>query len=540
MKALALACVSFAVAGAARAQSLDGLAAGAPVYAVARPAPLAGALKRLGVGDMPELQQLKTQLGGIDPLDPALLSPTGIDPVAPVRAALFLPAGPHAAHHRVLVTLKDPSLLRLFLVGVMASGQVPLQPVGTDTPLGRQGALATALVPKQLSAVVRIDGTRLVIDLVTVDKVAPPAPAELVRRYPLEEAGPSVDEHGARALLSSQAALALWVDGQKLGPLLTTLGTKVPKGCAEAWQKAPGTFADAALALSVSPSQLSIDVGWAQARGSRLQLSSRDDDLVDAQQLSRVTPAMIALYAASLQPFQALKRGGPLATSDTLDRSVTKCGGVAGAHLAVRSWPEAVAALVADAKPNGNGNPLVAQAAQSLGSLRNVVLAFRGTDGSASGTKYFAAVSLNDSVRPLLELALAAASQGGHALKGNPAVTVYELDAGGYTLVMGLHTLKSGTLGLSVADSEDGLADALRRPTFLPGQAPSRPSTLPLVALSLDGKALDRLAADAASADIRNLTRFLARLGRLDGELRSQKLGDSGLFRLTLHAPMKQ
>src|SRR6185369_7850585 len=96
-----------ALGGVARADAFDRIADGAPLYVSARPVALVGALQRVGFDQLPAVQRLKRQLGGIDPFNPAILAAPGIDIAAPLGISLFEPAGPNQLHTRIAATLRD-------------------------------------------------------------------------------------------------------------------------------------------------------------------------------------------------------------------------------------------------------------------------------------------------------------------------------------------------------------------------------------------------------------------------------------------------
>src|SRR6185503_7507392 len=84
-----------------------------------------------------------------------------------------------------------------------------------------------------------------------------------------------------------------------------------------------------------------------------------DDGAIDVALLGRQAPAVLALYSATLKPFESLKRSGPLVSSDAFVASTTRCGEVAWGTLLVRSWPQALGALLASAKSQSGSNPML-------------------------------------------------------------------------------------------------------------------------------------------------------------------------------------
>src|SRR5581483_11761589 len=188
-----------ALTGSARADAFDLLAEGAPAYAAVRPVALIGALKRLGVDELPEVKRLKSQLGGLDPLDPALLAPSGPDVAAPLAGSLFetLPGG--RVHHRVVATLRDKMLFAAFLMGLAGSGKVALEAVDASSPLGKLGVTTTAKLPG-LVAILRLQGDTAIVD--AFESKQPSAPLEIARKVPLQPKKPFVAEKGARRLFA--------------------------------------------------------------------------------------------------------------------------------------------------------------------------------------------------------------------------------------------------------------------------------------------------------------------------------------------------
>ena len=84
------------------------------------------------------------------------------------------------------------------------------------------------------------------------------------------------------------------------------------KKCA-VWSRAPSTFDDGGLALTATPEGLSLTAAWGTQAGAPLgglKLHPVDDAGFDVDLLGRDATAVIALYAASLAPFTALRRAG--------------------------------------------------------------------------------------------------------------------------------------------------------------------------------------------------------------------------------------
>ncbi len=89
----------------------------------------------------------------------------------------------------------------------------------------------------------------------------------------------------------------------------------------------------------------------------------------------------------------------------------------------------------------------------------------------------------------------------------------------------------------TLADSDESLQLAYRRPTQMPGAAPMTRAATPLLALHLDGGMVAKLATNAgAGENAKPALDLMARLRRVDADLAA----GSDLFRLTVRAPLKQ
>jgi hypothetical protein len=563
-RALAVAAALVALGGVARADAFDRIGDGAPLYVAARPVALIGALERVGFDQLPAVQKLRRQLGGIDPFNPAILAAPGLDVAAPLVMSLFEPAGPNLTHTRIAATLRDPQTFATFIDAVAASGQVKLQRVDAATPLGRQGVVATGSLSPAMSVVIRVHESDAVLDLVsTVDGAKAPAAAELPRRFALAPRRAFSVAHGARRLFAPEAAAVAYVDGRRMQPLLqamaaddarTELRWAPPsqkaaiaakqraseKKCA-LWTRAPATFDDVALGLTATPEGLALSWAWGTQAGAPLgglKLHAVDDAGLDAELLARDATAVVALYAASLQPFGALKRSAPFASGETMSAAIDGCETIAGLTLLVRSWPLALGAVTAK-QPAAEASPLAA-VRDSIGQLRNVVVALR--DFTQSGPRGAVAATFDGGARQMLELLLSTSgSKGAVTTIGKRSPTIYPLILPGFPrqLAAALESLAGGRLGFAVADSDESLTWAYRAaelPTSAPegGPAASKP---PLMRVAADLAALPKLGPlFNAGRDEQQLLELLARLRRVDGEL----VADGDLFRLTLRSPLKQ
>jgi hypothetical protein len=288
-RAVTVAVALCALGGVAHADAPEGVMArigdGAPLYFAARPVALIGALQRLGIDQLPSVQRLRRNMGGIDPFNPAILAAPGIDIAAPMVLSLFEPAGPGQMHTRLVATLRDPATFATFIDAVAASGQVKLTRVDAASPLGKQGVVATGTLSADVAVVIRVRESDAIVDLVSMtDGKKAPAPAELPRRFPLTPARPFAVTHGARRLFAPEAAAVAYVDGRRMQPLLQSIAaddrkrelrwaSPAEKAKLEAkqkqrekrcgvWLHAPSTFDDLGLALAAAPEGLSLTWAW--------------------------------------------------------------------------------------------------------------------------------------------------------------------------------------------------------------------------------------------------------------------------------------
>jgi hypothetical protein len=547
------AAAAVALAGArARADAFGRLSEGAPLYAATRPVALLGALQKLGVTDLPAVQKLRAGLGGIDPFNPAVLAAPGIDVAAPLVASVFEAAGPNLMRSRVVATLRDRATFVAFVQGVIASGQVKLAVASAI-----KDALAAGTPSPDTTLLLRAVGDEAVLDvLVTRDGKKAPAPAEVARRYPLAPLKPIALGRGARRLFSPEAAAVVYVDGRKLLPLLGEIAADDAKRelrwaapaeraqvaatqrarqkkCA-LWSKAPSLFDDAGVALAATPEALTLTWAWGTASGpplGGLKLIAVDDAALDAGALARDAAGVFALYAASLGPFAALKRSGVFASTQALTDAVDGCDTMAGALLALRSWPLAIATLLATPAPTDS--PLQALK-QSLGTLRTLVFAVR--DFSAAGPRFAVAASFDSAARATLEMVLGTSGGAGAVTtmgKRSPTVYSLQLPGMGRSAAAALESLAGNRLGFTVADSDESLAWAYKAGD---GASVGATASPPLARLDADTTALARLGPVLnAGRDEQAVLDLLAKLRHVDGTLAA----DGDLLRLSLHAPLR-
>jgi hypothetical protein len=293
--------------------------------------------------------------------------------------------------------------------------------------------------------------------------------------------------------------------------------------CNALWDHAPTTFDDMGLALEAAPESIGLTVAWGTLAGAPLgglKLAPVDDGGLDAVELGRDAAAVVALYAASLAPFAALKHTGPFVSTDTLGEALKGCENQAGAALFVRSWPQALAAVAA-------APPASALALKPLYSgLRTIVLALRDVAGDGARPRYAVGATFDETARAALQAALTGA--GTQKTIGKRSAMVYPLSLPGYSFnaTVGIDTLPARRFQLTVADSEDSLGWAYRAGDAATARPPVLRVAADLPALAKAGAALNLWREGQAD--------FLAQLRHVDGELRS----DGDMLRLDLHAPL--
>ena len=529
------------------------VAEGAPAYGVLQPAAVLSALKRMGVGDMAEVKALRQQLGGLDVLDPAIIAPTGIDPGAQLVGSAMEPAGPKALHHRLVCTLRDKGIFGVFLTGLSMTGQLAVTAPPIDSELGKAGVIGHAVMGGNLTVVGRVDGSMLIIDVVSVDGGKPWAAAEVVRKYPLVPklavAHDGAPQKGARRLLGPDVGLGAYVDGKKLVSLATSvqilariLGdstrpvTPPTAACQKTWTGGSVTFDDAAVALVVTPEDLRLEVAWG-TQGKNvpgLHFAPVDDQGVDVDLLARQATLMLIDYDVGLGSLAAVQRQGVYLSSAALDQAVNKCPSVAIPTLLVRSWPQALAALLDSTKKGAP--PLVANAVDAAAKVRNLVLGVRDVNPNNPETvRYFVAATVDPQLRSMVETVLAAmGSQGTPTPLGKRTPTTYSVGEGAEAVVLGMETLPAGPMQAMLVDSKDTLAWMLRSTT--PVVAP-RPKTLPVAAFFADGAQLIKMLPilKLGQKDTETLTRLFGRVKRFEAEL----VLDGDLLRVRARTPLR-
>ncbi len=535
----------------ASADAFDRLPEGAPLYAGVRPLALANALKRLGIDKMPEVEKLKGSLG-VDPLDPALLAPTGIDPAAAIAASLFQPAPNGRFHHRAVVTLRDQLTFQTFLGAIAASGQAPITMVDANSALGKAGVRFTGNMPDGTVVIARIDGDTLILDALgdsgaqstPKKKKAAPTAAEVVKLYPLAVKAQFTASAGARKLFAPEAAAVLYADGRHLAPFLEVAddpptdaaGKKKFAACKKTWQSAVGAFDDAGIALSVDPAGVELQLAWGTQGGvplGGLRFQPIDDGGLDVEALSVAAPLSLAVYAASLSPFSAVKRGPIQQSFDALSSSVQKCGAPAWGHVLVRSWPQGIGAALAAGTSGKSQDPMMAGLVGTIGKLRNLTFVLRNSDSQS--VRGVLSSTFDPQARGMLELLLASAPGGGVEKPiGKRTPKVYTLNFGDLNgIIAALETLSAGTAAMTIADSEESLTWALKPPLSARNSAP-----LPLLSAHLDGVMLSKmpmmglLGSEAAQRFVEELKR----LKRIDARVTA----DGDLFRVSVRAAVKQ
>jgi hypothetical protein len=558
-----------AAAGVARADAFDRVGEGASLYGEMRPVALAGALKRLGVDQLPAVQRIKQQVGGIDVLDPALLAPTGLDVASPIAASVeFSPQGA-VTHVRVVATLRDASVFRAFLGAVAGGGQLPLKPAAPDSPEAHAGILAVAAPSEELSAIARIEGDALIVDAVDVWGGHALAATEIARRFSTGVTKAFAPGRGARRLFASDTAVALYADGRRFSEVFEAIyrqdleddlkNTPKPqraalrqkrtlkfKKCIADWAHSPSTFDDVGLALAADPREVRFTLGWGTQGDpplGGLRFAPRDYEGVDYEFWARQAPVAGALFAASSSPFAALRRSGIYTSLTSLAEFGKRCGDQVNVGIAVRGWPLAAAAGLAqldkpETKQASAGFDLSSVMA-AFGQLRNVVVMVRDVSGQSA--QFAVSTTFDNAAKPMLDLLLAAFGGGGTAksLAPNRTPTVYSVaNPAVGNFVGAVETLPKGQVMFTLADSDESLLAAYRKPTLMPGAAPvPARSVTPIAAIHLDGGLVAKLVTNAgASGDgVRPALDLMSRLKRVDADLAA----DGDLFRLTVRAPLK-
>jgi hypothetical protein len=553
--------------GAAHADALDRVPEGASVYGELRPVALSGALKRLGIDQLPAVQRVKSQVGGIDVLDPVILAPTGLDVASPIGVALEFSTQGGFTHARIAATLRDAAVFRSFLGVVVAAGQLPIKAVDSGSAADKAGVIATASTTPTLTGIARVSGETLIIDGVDVWSGAAMAPAEVARRFPLDVQKPFKPGRGARRLFAGDTAAALYVDGRHMTELFEAIyrqdleeklkATPKPKKaalkqkslltmkkCLGDWSKAPSTFDDLGLALAADAREVRLTLGWGtqgEPDLGGLRFAPLDDGGVDHEFLARQAAMVAALFAASATPFAGLKHTGIYTSMATVNEFGKRCGDEINMGIGVRGWPLVVAAGLAELnKPAGKQSSGLDLAAVmgAFGQLRNVVVVVRDAV-SAQSAQFAVAATFDQPARTLLETLLSVFGGGGtpKPLAPQRTPTVYSISNPSVGSFVGaLENLPKGQVMFTFADSDESLQMAYRKATPMPGQDPPPRSATPIAALHLDGGMVGRIftnlgAADSAKAAID----LMARLKRIDADLAT----DGDLFRITIRAPLK-
>jgi hypothetical protein len=537
-----------AVAAASPAHAADTWARigeGAPVYATFKPGAVLGVLKRIGVGDIPEVQSLTRVLGGADVFDPRILAPTGVDPDQPVVASFLEAAGPKAYRYRIVVGLKDAGVFKTVLASV-ASGQTPLKMTEANTPKDPVAAASD----KHGALIVRIDGDVVIVDAVTVTGGKAPTSAELAKRWPLTPAKPVLLSRGARRALVD-STIGVTVDGRKIPAMIdaaAALGTAydgdplvkpATAACKATWSKAPTVFDDIAFTVT-GTDVLQLALVWGSTSGQLpLKFKPVDDGGLDVSQLALMSTVTLVDYDASLSPLSGLPRSGPYASEKALESATDKCGALGWANVLVRGWPTALATLIGLAKESKD--PIQMAALNMVGKIRNVALSLRDFQGDEP--RWVAAATLDPQAQPTLTqlVALLGGGNGTPTPYGKRTPTVYEIGQEGDKVAIAIDTLPSGPLAVALADSADTLGWAYRPVTRMPG-APPPPSLVPglnppIIAAGAEGTKLLQLlpALKLSKADEKSTRAVLSHLKRVDSDVRI----DGDTFRWTARATLR-
>jgi|GEM_PF-6025841 len=546
-----LATVCFGAAPArAEGEAFLLLGEGAPAYGVLRPASVLSALKRMGVGDMAEVKALRAQLGGIDVLDPAVISPTGIDANAQMAAAVLEPVGPKALHHRLVAPMRDKAVFGLFLGGLALTGQLPVTAPPVDSELGKAGVIGYSTVAGKSTVVARMSGQNLVLDIVSVDGVKPWAASEVVKKFALQPKTPVALGKGARKLLGPEAALAAYVDGKKLVSLAgavqlmaRVLGDSqkpvvpVSAACQKTWTGGTVTFDDAAVAMQVTPNDLRLEAAWGTQSKAvpGLHFSPVDDLGVDVDLLSKQATLMLVDYDVGIGALSGVQRQGVYLSSSALDAAVNKCPSVAIPTLIIRSWPQALAALL-DSTKKGSP-PLVANAVDAAAKMRNLVVGVRDVNPNNPETvRYFAAATLDPQLRTMADSVLALmGAQGTPTPIGKRTPTTFALGDGAEAVVLGLETLPSGPMQALLVDSKDTLAWTLRTATQVGGGI--KGGTLPVASFYASGPQMIKMLPilKLGQKDTETLTKLFGKVQKLDADL----VLDGDVLRIRARTPIR-
>ena len=155
-----------------------------------------------------------------------------------------------------------------------------------------------------------------------------------------------VDHAGAQQLhppvaATEDAAAVLYTDGRKLVDFVTAeakaekaLTAKESAKCRAEWAAAPAAFDDLGVSLTMGQNDATLLAAWGNG-ASKFAWKPVDDGGIDARALSKEAMAVLSLYAASMAPFQALKRVGPFANAEKLLESSKRLAhGAPRAHVA--------------------------------------------------------------------------------------------------------------------------------------------------------------------------------------------------------------
>ncbi len=176
--------------------------ADAATVAVVRPGALLGILAHLGSGWSALVRRALRLPGAVNPLDPALLTITGIDPnVGSWIAARPLRGGVHV---RAALALTEARVAEALVRTTASVLKIQLSPGAVGTWQG--------MFPSGEPLLARLSGDVLVVDWMLPGSTASPTATDLARIIPLKSSRVWKPGKGSSRAMSPNAALAVWVD----------------------------------------------------------------------------------------------------------------------------------------------------------------------------------------------------------------------------------------------------------------------------------------------------------------------------------------
>jgi hypothetical protein len=455
---VALSCAALCCARVAAAAPPRELGDGAAIVGQVRLSGLAAFAKMIGLGDLPEVRAISQRLG-VDVFDPSLIAPTGIAVDQPIWATLFAVDRARTGYrHRLVVPLTDAGMFKIFLAGVAASGQTPLQPVAAASPLARLGVSATLTIPDGGTAVLRIieqGGARVVLDSETRWRGAAPLALDVTKRAPLVPPTPFALARGAsRALEDEHASLVLYADGRTTAAFaadaerLDRAGNHASyDACAKAWDKTQLSLQDAALVLSDSAGERRAEIVWGAAK----RVWGIAPANADESRLDRLLDGVDAGAYADVTRLRAFSghATGHFKTTQVFSQALAGCRFVSVVNLVLRGWPEWLALMLGHGDGALAALPLGGLAAPRVADIRQVMLGLEWPGGGAPRLSLGAVVlepTMRERVTKLVEMlgrAPAPLTASGHQATavtvelrpGSPMEGAFEVGAGALPLV---------------------------------------------------------------------------------------------------------